>query len=211
MHGPFSAAGLRYSRYKVGKGVLDTTYISRRDAREYPTYQTSLSARCGTTKISPSPLSRWRYRTISRFDKALRRNLLSLSLSPSLFVSGPSLSSTYFSSFFRRTFRGETREGRNTSKSYGGSKASCAPHQSLNRKRSRLVCRPIWRTSTFLLSPSPLFLHPLHRRITTRFSTWPRLPRPPPGKTAAAIQRRVPASPGGWKNRTDGLDGCRCS
>ena len=114
MHGPFSAAGLRYSRYKVGKGVLDTTYISRRDAREYPTYQTSLSARCGTTKISPSPLSRWRYRTISRFDKALRRNLLSPSLPLFLSLVPLSLPLTSLRSsvvrFAERRGRGETHQ-----------------------------------------------------------------------------------------------------
>lgn len=42
-----------------------------------------------------------------------------------------------------------------TSKSRARSKASSAPHQSLNRKRSRAVCRPIWRTSIFLLGYLP--------------------------------------------------------
>lgn len=42
-----------------------------------------------------------------------------------------------------------------TSKSCARSKASSAPHQSLNRKRSRAVCRPIWRTSIFLLGYLP--------------------------------------------------------
>lgn len=86
---------------------------------------------------------------------------------------------------------------RETSKSCARSKASSAPHQSLNRKRSRAVCRPIWRTSIFL----PGYLPP---RSTNHDSILD-LARDffPVQGSRAAIQ--------GWKNRADGLDRCRSS
>ena len=69
----------------------------------------------------------------------------------------------YVTGEIRRRFRGFSKirakfvrftERETHQKVTGGSKASGAPHQSLNRKRSRLVCRPIWRTSTLLLGSS---------------------------------------------------------
>lgn len=85
-----------------------------------------------------------------------------------------------------------------TSKSCARSKASSAPHQSLNRKRSRVVCRPIWRTSIFLLG-SYLPPHSTKSRLDFRLGQ----DFFPVQGSRAAIQ--------GWKNRADELDGCRFS
>lgn len=101
------------------------------------------------------------------------------------------------SSLLFLSFRSEFTRNRETSKSCARSKASSAPHQSLNRKRSRAVCRPIWRTSIFL----PGYLPP---RSTNHDSILD-LARDffPVQGSRAAIQ--------GWKNRADGLDRCRSS
>ena len=155
MHGPFSAA-LRYSRYEV-----DERFSIR------PIFQ-------GVPMLAntPVPASLDTLRHDKNFtttvaisnDFTVRQGVAQEFPSLSFFFSYATSSTNSFNPL---TYLVERRK---RSRKLRCSKASCAPHQSLNRKRSRLVCRPIWRSSTFFLS------YPPHRRITTRFSTWPRFP-----------------------------------
>lgn len=137
--------------------ILDTTYIPRRpNAREH-----------SSTRVARYAAARQKFhhrrRDIERFYGSTRR-CTGISLAVVLF-----LFRSFVQRFLQPSYVGFA-ERRKRSRKLRGSKASCAPHQSLNRKRSRLVCRPIWRSSTFFLS------YPPHRRIATRFSTWPRFP-----------------------------------
>lgn len=130
-HFPPFLRSLRYrSRYK-----LETERFSIRPIY-FNAYFDARYIFHSTTKISPCP------RSIEIFHERVGQIRTREFLESSLL-------------FYRDQNLREREREVETSKSRARSKASSAPHQSLNRKRSRAVCRPIWRTSIFLLGYLP--------------------------------------------------------